>query len=94
MILPPSFPGGHIRAVREGDWTYAVSFGLNGSGLDYELYNVKSDPLQLDNLLYQRLASGEVKKEWLRPHQLLTARLIEVSNLPVSLTWPREPVGI
>jgi arylsulfatase A-like enzyme len=94
MILPPNFPGGHIRAVREGDWTYAVYFGLDGSGLDYELYNVKSDPGQLDNLLYQRPPSGEVKKEWLRLHRLLTARLIEVSNLPDSFTWPLEPVGI
>jgi hypothetical protein len=56
MILPPSLPGGHTRAVREGDWTYR-------SGLDYELYNVRSDPLQLDNLLYQRPPSGELKKE-------------------------------
>src|SRR5262249_13420064 len=46
MILPPNFSGGHIRAVREGEWT----FGLDASGLDYELYNIKSDPGQLDNL--------------------------------------------
>jgi arylsulfatase A-like enzyme len=56
MILPPSFPGGHIRGVREGDWIYAAYFGLDGSGLDYELYNIKSDPGQLDTLAYQRPA--------------------------------------
>jgi len=93
MILPPSFPGGHIRAVREGDWTYAVYFGLDGSGLDYELYNIKSDPGQLDNLLYQRPAPADVKKEWRRLHQLLTARLVEVANLPDTFSWPIEPVG-
>ena len=82
MILPPSFPGGHIRAVREGDWTYAVYFGLDGSGLDYELYNIKSDPGELDNLLYQRPAPADVKKEWRRLHRLLTASLVEVANLP------------
>jgi choline-sulfatase len=94
MILPPSFPGGHIRAVREGDWTYAVYFGLDGSGLDYELYNVKNDPGQLNNLLYQRPAPADVKKEWLRLHQLLTARLVEVANLPDSFTWPLAPIGV
>jgi arylsulfatase A-like enzyme len=94
LILPPSFPGGHIRAVREGDWTYAVYFGLDGSGLDYELYNIKSDPGQLDNLLCQRPAPADVKKEWRRLHQLLTARFIEVANLPDSFTWPIEPFGI
>ena len=94
MILPPNFPGGHIRAVREGDWTYAVYFGLDGSGLDYELYNVKSDPGQLDNLLYQRPAPAAIKKEWLRLHQLLTTRLVEVANLPDSFSWPIEPIGV
>jgi arylsulfatase A-like enzyme len=94
MILPPSFPGGHIRAVREGDWTYAVYFGLDGSGLDYELYNIKSDPGQLDNLLYQRPAPADVKREWLRLHRLLTARLVEVANLPDSFSWPIEPIGV
>jgi arylsulfatase A-like enzyme len=94
MLLPSGFPGGHIRAVREGDWTYAVYFGLDGSGLDYELYNIKSDPGQLDNLLYQRPARGEVKKEWLRLHKLLTGRFVDVGNLPDNFTWPIEPFGI
>jgi hypothetical protein len=94
MILPPNFPGSHIRGLREGDWAYGVYFGLDGSGLDFELYNVKSDPGQLDNLLYQRPVSGELKKEWLRLHQLLTARCVGASNLPDSFTWPIEPIGI
>ena len=93
MILPPSFPGGHIRAVREGDWTYAVYFRPDGSGLDYELYNVKSDPGQLNNLLYQRSSPPDARKEWLRLHLLLTARLVEVANLPDTFSWPIEPVG-
>jgi choline-sulfatase len=94
LLLPSGFPGGHIRAVREGDWTYAVYFGLDGSGLDYELYNIKSDPGQLDNLLYQRPAPEAVKKEWRRLHRLLTDRCIEVANLPDNFTWPIEPFGI
>ena len=68
-------------------------FGLDGSGLDYELYNIKSDPGQLDNLLCQRPAPADVKKEWRRLHQLLTARLVEVANLPDTFSWPIEPVG-
>jgi hypothetical protein len=38
---------------------YALYFGPDGGGLDYELYNVKNDPLQLDDLLYQRTPSAE-----------------------------------
>ncbi len=93
MLLPPSEPGSHIRAVREGDWTYAVYFGFDGAGLDYELYNIRSDPLQLNNLLYQRPTPADIQKEWLRLHRLVTARCIEVGNLPDSFTWPIEPFG-
>jgi len=92
FFLPASTPGGHIRAIREGDWTYAVYFGLDGSGLEYELYNIKNDPGQLDNLLHGTPA-GEVKKEWSRLHDLMTARFVETGNLPDSFTWPLRPTG-
>jgi len=36
--------GGHVRAIREGERTYAVYFGMDGAGLEYEPYNIKSDP--------------------------------------------------
>ena len=89
--LVAGFPGSHIRAIREGDWTYAVYFGLDGSGLEYELYNLKSDPGQLNNLLYGE-PTADVKREWSRLHRMLTPRLVETSNLPDAFTWPLEPV--
>jgi choline-sulfatase len=91
FYLPNNFSGGHIRGLIEGDWTYAVYFGLDGSGLEYELYDRKSDPGQLNNLLYDPSAAG-VKKEWLRLHKLLTDRFVDAGNLPDSFTWPFEPV--
>ena len=33
FFLPANIPGGHIRAVREGDWTYAVYFVLTAADL-------------------------------------------------------------
>lgn len=91
FFLPPSFPAGHIRAIREGDWTYAVYFGLDGSQLEYELYNLKSDPGQLDNLLYGN-PTTEIRKEWLRLHSMITARFVDAGNLPNSFTWPINPM--
>jgi len=90
FFLPANIPGGHIRAIREGDWTYAVYFGLDGSGLEYELYNIKSDPGQMNNLLFGTPAA-DLRKEWLRLHQLLTRRFIDAGNLPNSFAWPMEP---
>ena len=91
FYLPSSFPGGHLRGMVDDDWTYAVYFGLDGSGLEYELYNRKTDPGQLDNLLFDAPAL-DLKREWTRMHRKLTNRLVETANLPDSFTWPYEPV--
>jgi choline-sulfatase len=91
FFVPAGTPGSHIRAVREGDWTYAVYFGLDGAGLEYELYNIKSDPGQMNNLVY-RNPTRDTKKEWARLHRLLTDRLVAGANLPGNFGWPIEPV--
>jgi len=92
FFLPADVPAGHIRAIREGDWTYAVYFGMEGGRAEYELYNLKSDPLQLDNLAHGT-PSPDARKEWARLHRILTNSLIDASNLPDSFTWPLEPAG-
>jgi choline-sulfatase len=91
FFLPSGFPGGHLRALVEDEWTYAVYFGLDGSGLEYELYNRKTDRGQLDNLLFDTPAA-DLKTEWTRLHRTLTNRLVETSNLPNSFVWPFEPL--
>lgn len=90
FILPTGTPGAHIRAIREGDWTYAAYFGLDGSGLSYELYDLSTDPGQLLNLVYDS-PSKAVIKEWRRLHTQLTQRLIDVGNLPTGFSWPLNP---
>jgi choline-sulfatase len=90
FFLPPSAAGGHIRSVREGDWTYAVYFGLDGSGLEYELYDIKSDLGQMTNLLHDA-PTPDIRKEWARLHKILTGRLVDFANLPDEFSWPLEP---
>ena len=89
FFVPTGTPGSHIRAIREGDWTYAVYFGLDGSGVEYELYNLKDDKRQMTNMAFD--ASVEAKKEWARLHQKLTAHLVDVANLPDTFPWPLQP---
>jgi arylsulfatase A-like enzyme len=91
FFVPSSTPGSHIRAIREGDWTYAVYFGLDGAGVEYELYNIKNDPAQMTNLVFKN-PTRDIKKEWARLHQMLTDRLVAFANLPDSFGWPLQPV--
>ena len=93
FFLPTDIPAGHIRATREGDWTYAVYFGIESGNAEYELYNIKSDPLQLHNLAHGTPAA-DVKQEWARLHRILTQSLIEAGNLPDSFPWPLNPARL
>jgi choline-sulfatase len=71
--------------------TSAVYFGLDGAGLEYELYNIKNDPGQMNNLVY-RNPTRDTQKEWARLHSLLTDRLVASANLPDDFSWPLRPV--
>jgi choline-sulfatase len=93
FFLPPSASGGHIRSVREGDWTYSVYFGLDGSGLEYELYNINNDLGQMTNLLHDT-PTRDIKQEWARLHKILTGRLVDFANLPDEFGWPLEPATL
>ena len=96
-FLPVDTPGGRFRAIREGDWTYAVYFGLDaGNGLAYELYDNKNDPGQLKNLLHgaPTAPAADVRKEWARLHRILTDSFREAGNLPGGFNgfvWPIQP---
>lgn len=70
-----------------GQVTHEVYFRLDGSGLEYELYNIGNDSDEFHNLLYGT-PTTDLRKEWSRLHKLLTRRLIETGNLPDSFAWP------
>jgi choline-sulfatase len=90
FFLPTDPPGGHIRGLRSDDWTYAVYFASDGSGLAYELYDLAADPGQLVNLAYGD-PPAPVRAEWNRLHAKLTAKLVAAANLPTGFSWPVDP---
>lgn len=92
FFLSADAPGSHIRGLRSGDWTYAVYFGSDGSGIAYELYDLASDPGQLDNLVFGDPPAA-VRAEWRRLHRDLTAKLVAAANLPDGFPWPEEPAA-
>jgi arylsulfatase A-like enzyme len=90
--LSPEVPGGHIRALRTGDWTYAVYFSFAGGPFEYELYDLANDPGQLDNLVFGAPPPA-VRAEWNRLHGALTARMVAAGAMPDGVDWPVRPGG-
>lgn len=91
FFLPADVPGGHIRAIREGDWTYAVYYSEDASHFEYEMYNLKKDPGQMQNLLFGRV-SREIAEEAKRLHTKLKEKIDHARALPEGFVWPKEPI--
>lgn len=90
FFLPADTPGSHIRAIREGDWTYAVYYSEDGSHFEFEMYNLKHDPKQLYNLLYKKV-TAENAAEAKRLHQKLKEKIDYANALPKGFNWPELP---
>jgi choline-sulfatase len=89
-LLSDEVPSSHIRCIRYKNWTYAVYFSLNGTGFQYELYDLQNDPGELNNLLFGREASkyyhiGNIL------HEKLTQKLRKEEGLPKGMPWPSQP---
>jgi len=89
FFLPIDTPGSHIRAIREGDWIYALYYSENGSDFEYEMYDLKKDPGQLHNLLYKDV-SPEIAKEADRLHRKLKEKIDHSNALPAGFPWPQK----
>ncbi len=85
-------PGGHIRALRTGDWTYAVYFDFVGGPFEYELYDLANDPGQLDNLVFGN-PPPDVRAEWNHLHARLTEKMMAADAMPEGVIWPENPAG-
>lgn len=90
FFLPEDVPGGHIRAIREGDSVYAVYYSENATNFEYEMYNIKNDPKQLNNLLHGEKTPDNVK-EARRLHFLLKEKIDHSEALPKGFAWPEFP---
>jgi choline-sulfatase len=90
FFLPEDVPGGHIRAVREGDWVYAVYYSENATNFEYEMYNIKKDPGELHNLLYGTVDAQDAVVAR-RLHALLKEKIDHSKALPAGFAWPKSP---
>lgn len=79
----------HIRAIVERDWKYAVYFDPTvGQSVEYELYDLTTDPLESKNLLNHWFYTRSIEPQRQRLHEKLTAMMIELGTLPDEIVWP------
>lgn len=100
VATSPNIPG-NIRAIRQGTWMYAVYFDKqsNGSDLQYEMYDLSSDPNQITNLLSGSPANASsleaaIMQQWQKLHISLTQQFQAAGQLAapfISFQWPTTP---
>lgn len=86
---PANMGPAHIRCIIEDNWKYAVYFDPNyGQKAEYEMYDLKNDPLEQLNIAHPKY-SGGLEKERQRLHERLTAVMIEKGTMPSEVIWPK-----
>jgi arylsulfatase A-like enzyme len=78
-----------IRAIVEPDWKYAVYYDpFTGAPLEYEMYDLRRDPLELANLAHAAHHTPQSDVERARLHARLTDVMKEKSTTPDEIRWP------
>lgn len=78
-----------IRAIVEPDWKYAVYYDpFTGAPLEYEMYDLVRDPLEMTNLAHAANRTAQSEDERARLHERLTEVMKEKGTTPDEIRWP------
>ena len=83
-----------IRAIVEEGWKYAVYYDpFTGSPTEYEMYDLKNDPLEMKNLAHPKHCTPASKSDQARLHQRLFEIMRRYGTVPDEIRWPQFPNG-
>jgi choline-sulfatase len=78
-----------IRAITEEEWKYAVYYDpFTGAPTEYEMYDLKRDPLEMMNLAHAAHATPSSLAERVRLHRRLTEFMRVTGTVPDEIRWP------
>src|SRR6185436_14176453 len=85
----PVKPADCIRAIVEPGWKYAVYYDpFTGAPIEYEMYDLARDPLELTNLAHANHATPGSEIERARLHHRLTDVKRTSGTTPDEIDWP------
>ena len=78
-----------IRAIVEPSWKYAVYYDpFGGAPMEYEMYDLARDPLELTNLAHASHSSPASEVQRARLHRRLIEVMREKGTMPDEIRWP------
>mmetsp|Transcript_36166 Transcript_36166/g.66359 ORF Transcript_36166/g.66359 Transcript_36166/m.66359 type:complete len:622 (+) Transcript_36166:20-1885(+) len=82
-LAPPGIPG-FVRCIRTSGYKYAVYFTIDGTIIEYEMYNLEADPYEMVNLCGPNV---ELHERWYDYHGRLTKLMEEMGAVPLEFDW-------
>jgi choline-sulfatase len=78
-----------IRSIVESDWKYAVYYDpFTGAPTEYEMYDLKRDPLEMTNLAHPKHRTAGSDVERARLHRRLSEVMRANGTAPDEIQWP------